>query len=34
MMPYNFKITAGPQVLDFNIEDIKINEGVTGADFN
>ena len=34
MMPYSFKVATGPQVFEFNITDIKVNEGVTAADFN
>jgi predicted Zn-dependent peptidase len=33
MMPFMQKITAGPQVITFNFTDIKINEGVSEADF-
>ncbi|NND12238.1 MAG: insulinase family protein, partial [Flavobacteriaceae bacterium] len=34
MFPHTTKITAGPQVLILNSTDVKINEGVTEADFN
>ena len=34
MMPQKMVITAGPQVLEFNMTDTKINEGVTAEDFN
>lgn len=34
MMPQMMKVNAGPQVIEMNITDIKINEGVTAADFN
>ncbi|MBT0606939.1 M16 family metallopeptidase [Aequorivita echinoideorum] len=33
-LPYTIGQTAGPQVLTFNITDVKINEGVSDADFN
>ncbi|MFT5846255.1 MAG: putative Zn-dependent peptidase [Psychroserpens sp.] len=33
MMPFTQKITAGPQVVTFNFTDIKLNDGVTEADF-
>ncbi len=31
--PYSMKITTGPQVITFNITNVKVNEGVTEADF-
>lgn len=31
--PYSMKITSGPQVMTFNITNVKVNEGVTEADF-
>ena len=34
MMPYTMKVTAGPQVLVFETTEVKVNEGVTDADFN
>lgn len=34
MMPQKMKITAGPQVLEFDMTDTKINEGVKAEDFN
>ncbi len=34
MIPHTTKITAGPQILILNTTDVKINEGVTEADFN
>lgn len=34
MMPQTMKVNAGPQVIEMNITEIKINEGVTAADFN
>jgi len=34
MFPHTTKITAGPQVLILKSTDVKINEGVTEADFN
>ena len=34
MMPQTMKVNAGPQVLEFNMSEIKINEGVTAEDFN
>lgn len=34
MMPQMMKITAGPQVLEFDMTETKINEGVTAEDFN
>lgn len=34
MMPQMMKVNAGPQVIEMNITEIKINEGVTAADFN
>lgn len=34
MMPGKMKITNGPQVIEMDITDIKINEGVTAKDFN
>ena len=33
MMPYTMKVTSGPQVLVFETTEVKINEGVTEADF-
>ena len=33
MMPYAMKVTSGPQVLVFETTEVKINEGVTEADF-
>ncbi len=34
MIPHTMKITAGPQVFTFITTELKINEGVTGKDFN
>lgn len=34
MMPYSWKYTTGPQVLQFDFTEIKVNEGVTAEDFN
>ncbi len=34
MMPYTMKVTSGPQVLVFESTEVKVNEGVTDADFN
>ena len=34
MMPGKWKITTGPQVLELDVTEIKINEGVTAEDFN
>lgn len=34
MFPHTTKVTAGPQIIILNTTDIKINEGVTEADFN
>jgi len=34
MMPQKMKITAGPQILEFDMTDTKINEGVKAEDFN
>ncbi|MEO6348160.1 MAG: pitrilysin family protein [Aquaticitalea sp.] len=31
--PFSMKITAGPQVMTFNMNNVKVNEGVTEADF-
>ncbi|MDH7913524.1 insulinase family protein [Winogradskyella sp. SYSU M77433] len=33
MMPNTMKVTTGPQSFEFNMTDIKINEGVTEEDF-
>ena len=33
MMPYTMKVTSGPQVLVFETTEVKVNEGVTEADF-
>ena len=33
-IPYNQAIKAGPQTIIFNYTNIKVNEGVTDADFN
>ena len=33
-VPYNQAIKAGPQTILMNITNVKINEGVTEADFN
>jgi len=33
LMPQKMKITAGPQVLEFNMTETKVNEGVTVEDF-
>lgn len=32
--PYSMKVTAGPQVIPFDIKSIEINTGVTEADFD
>ncbi len=32
--PYSQKQTTGPQVISLNVTNIKVNEGVTDADFN
>ena len=34
MFAQSMKITAGPQVLEFNMSETKVNEGVTAEDFN
>ena len=34
MMPYTWKIATGPQVLNLEVTEIKVNEGVTAEDFN
>jgi len=34
MFPHTTKITAGPQSFTFSTTEVKINEGVTDADFN
>ena len=34
MFPYTQKIKAGPQVIVLKINNVKVNEGVTDADFN
>ncbi len=34
MLPNTMKIATGPQVLSFETTEVKINEGVTDADFN
>ncbi|WP_256867409.1 insulinase family protein [Winogradskyella forsetii] len=34
MFPYTMKIATGPQVLSFETTEVKINEGVSDADFN
>jgi len=31
--PYSMKMSTGPQVMTFNIHNVKVNEGVTEADF-
>ncbi len=31
--PFTIKMTVGPQQLDFTIKEVKLNEGVTAADF-
>ncbi|MBC2844041.1 insulinase family protein [Winogradskyella flava] len=33
MMPYTMKVTTGPQAFTFETKEVKINEGVTDADF-
>lgn len=33
MIPNSWKITAGPQVIQLDVTDVKVNEGVTEADF-
>ncbi|MCO4821004.1 MAG: insulinase family protein [Flavobacteriaceae bacterium] len=32
--PYFFRIKAGPQVISMNVSNVKVNEGVTDADFD
>jgi hypothetical protein len=32
--PYSQTVMSGPQVINFNITNIKVNEGVSDADFN
>jgi predicted Zn-dependent peptidase len=32
--PYNLSVKTGPQTLSFNLTNIKVNEGVTDADFD
>lgn len=34
LFPYSQTIKSGPQVLNFNITNIKVNEGVSESDFN
>ncbi len=34
LFPYIQKITAGPQIITLKINNVKVNEGVTDADFN
>ncbi len=34
MLPNTMKVATGPQVLSFETTEVKINEGVTDADFN
>lgn len=34
LFPYMMKITSGPQKVILNINNVKVNEGVTDADFN
>lgn len=34
MMPGKWKIANGPQVIELDVTDIKVNEGVTAEDFN
>ncbi|TCK67999.1 putative Zn-dependent peptidase [Winogradskyella wandonensis] len=34
MMPQKMTITAGPQVLELNMTEVKVNEGVSAEDFN
>ena len=34
MVPGKMKITNGPQVIEMDINEIKINEGVKAEDFN
>ena len=34
MLPNTMKIATGPQVLSFETTEVKINEGVSDADFN
>jgi hypothetical protein len=31
--PFTLSQTAGPQKLDFTVKEIKVNEGVSAADF-
>ena len=31
--PHTIKMTLGPQQIDFTVKDLKVNEGVTAADF-
>lgn len=33
MMPYTMKVTTGPQAFEFNMTEVKVNEGVTEEDF-
>ena len=34
LFPYSMSTTSGPQVIQMNVTNVKINEGVTDADFN
>lgn len=34
MFPYSMSVTTGPQVIKMNVTNVKVNEGVTEADFN
>ncbi|MBT8266403.1 MAG: insulinase family protein [Bacteroidia bacterium] len=33
-VPYNQRVKSGPQVISMNFTNVKVNEGVTDADFN
>ena len=34
LYPYSMSVTTGPQVIQMNVTNHKVNEGVTEADFN
>lgn len=34
LFPYSLSTTSGPQVIQMNVTNVKVNEGVTEADFN
>ncbi|MGC1632714.1 MAG: pitrilysin family protein [Gelidibacter sp.] len=34
LFPYSMSVTTGPQIIKMNVTNVKVNEGVTEADFN